>query len=136
MEERILERDTSDLKLINVTKDIRLWNSLKGLLMGIAEKGYTDEMSPTGDTFERAFGPKELFDLTRAADMIGKNMNTQISLIRGDDESEGDAIIPRSVRVIVYNSPGSEESKKLEEERVKSLPAPITVEGEVVDGTV
>lgn len=128
MEQRIVKGDIAELRLKEVTKNTKMWDAIRSILVNTAEKGTTTEMSPTGKTWQRPFGPKELSDLTKAAETIGKNMNEQFKLIRGDDGEETDVTIPVRITNIHYNS--TPDPAALPGNTPEALPEGV-VEGEV-----
>lgn len=130
MEKRIVKGDIADLRLREVTKNTKMWDAIRTILVNTAEKGTTSEMSPTGEVWQRPFGPRELNDLTKAAETIGRNMNEQIKVIRGDDEEDVDITVPMRVVKISYNSTPDPNQNQLPEGQEKALPEGV-VEGEV-----
>lgn len=122
MEDKIIKSDVAAMKAQMVVDGFEAWLAVRSGLMEAAEKGYSDEISPTGKQWKREFGPKDYLDVAKGLDLVSKNIRNYVDDVEGKDEEEVDMIVPLRVTKIVYN----------ETPDPNALPEG-EVEGEIVD---
>ena len=122
MMDRILKSDVADIKAKAISDGIKTWLAIQDATMAAAEKGYSNEVSPTGEQWQRDFGPKDYLDVAKTMNLVTANVNKYIQTIEGEDEEEADSVVPLRVTEIIYATTADP----------KALPeAPL--EGEIVE---
>lgn len=122
MMDRILKSDVADIKAKIITEGMNAWAAIQDAAMRAAEKGYSDEMSPTGEMWKREFGPKDYLDVAKTMNLVSANVNKYIKEVEGKDEEEADMVVPLRVTEIVYAATPDPHA----------LPEP-PIEGEIVE---